>query len=430
MRFKDIFTEYNEEIEKSIELDPLGFGSIWRYYGQSIFENKITSSTFNIRNFNINLFNHYVIKQLMESESNELKDLFMMNPKETIEKLLIVLENIVVYSWYKDRYGDQWNKTYLSGTSKAVAKWILKHEINLNIKNDFKELELLKNQKTTGVNGTHKGAFISMNFFSKNYDNYMENSDDVRSLIEENKELKELFTQVIDFFQKEFLYEKEIPENLSNQYTRVFASHKDIGEYSKNFWKKRLGFESKEAKTIYDIVEDSMTTKEVFEKANSIYESKQIKSEKFKNILSLEPKLAYCEVLFNYLLQCDGEKVEELDKKEFFCFDKINFDKEIQTSRDTLEDIGTTSIERLKLLNDVLNVEEFIKYHQKIMKDRDEQNPWIEKVAGNTIKVNNLHMDLEEEDEETLKKASELQNWGSRKYYLNSVLSIKKDLEK
>ena len=70
MDFKSLFTEYDENISAGLNVDPLGLQVIWSVYGQKIFQNKVSSISNDVRNFTINLFHHYIIKNLIENESN------------------------------------------------------------------------------------------------------------------------------------------------------------------------------------------------------------------------------------------------------------------------------------------------------------------------------------------------------------------------
>ncbi len=146
MKFKNIFTEYDEKIEKTLEIDPMGLSVIWTHFGQEIFHNKISSVALDARSFTINLLNHFVIRTLMQDSSTNLQRLFEKDCKLTVEKLLIVLENMLIWSWHKDvQNGKDWDdaKNGLLGTSKAISKWE-QNNINLNIDDKIEKLELCR----------------------------------------------------------------------------------------------------------------------------------------------------------------------------------------------------------------------------------------------------------------------------------------------
>ena len=427
MKFSEIFTQYNDTIEKSIDVDPLGFGAIWTYFGQEIFQNKISSATFDIRNFNLNLLNHYIIKNL-SINNEQIKDRILINPKETIEKLLLILENMIVYSWYKNQV--KWGKSRkgLLGTSKAITKWTNSSNIekSFNINSNFKNLELLKNQKTTGVNGIYKGSFLAMfndankdRNLSKDYDKYFEDIElyeEITELIDKNKYLKALSTDVIELFNQEEIEVANIP---ILRYANVFLDHIEISNYMKNFWLKYLGFESQEAKLIYDKIDFETSVEDIIKQVNSDY-----KSEKLENIISLEPKLNYYENLFYYLLQQDGLLVDDFEKKDAVRFD-ISFS-------DELEDIVESSVvkERLKELTNITNLNQFIQYHQnRIIERGDNRTPWVE-IKDNKIKVTNINANSENIEEESLLEIYKDKIWGDRFYYLYTVSSIKRGFER
>lgn len=429
MKFENIFTQYDESIEKSIDVDPLGFGSIWTYFGQQIFENKISSATFDIRNFNINLFNHYIVKKL--SMDNEyIKNKMFLNKKETIEKLLIVLENMLIYSWWKDQSVWGKNRKGLLGTSKAIAKWTGSSENdikkNFNISKRFNDLELLKNQKTTGVNGTYKGSFIAMfknnkkdnENLTKDYDKYFDNNEifqKIQDIIEKNKSFKSLSDEVIKLFDDEIIDILKIP---TQEYSKVFNHHKKIANYTKDFWLEHLGFKSKEAKLIYDEIDFKSDVDAIINRANL-----KENSSRFTKILSLEPKLNYYEKLFYYLLQKDGISIEELGKEKCITF-KYSFESELSGVQDEV-----IAKERLENLSNVNSIDDFIEYHKEMIEDRGEDKAaWID-VKNNKIKVTNINAVADSIDEDGLTDILEKKLWGERLYYIGTVASIKRGFE-
>ena len=136
----NIFTEHDESLSLGLKVDPLGFQLIWTYFGQKIFKDKINSATFDIRNFNLNLFNHAVIFHMQKEDANI-----------DVNKMIILLENILIWSWYNNQ--NTFKKEGLSGTSLTAKKWEDTTKINL-------QEDLIKNQISSGVNGRYKGAFI------------------------------------------------------------------------------------------------------------------------------------------------------------------------------------------------------------------------------------------------------------------------------
>jgi hypothetical protein len=414
MKYKNIFTEYDESLERTLNLDPLGLSIIWTQFGQRIFKGKISSATWDVRSFNINLFNHFVIKNLMEKGNDEIKNHFEKDKKGTIEKFIIVLENMLIWSWYQDK--DGWDRKNLLGTSKAISLWDNNNnnKININITNSLSNLELLKKQKTTGVNGSYKGSFISMGFFDSNYNDYFDDREvfnEVNKVILGNDKFKELFDKVMEFFTT-----MEINKIPTEAYKNAFAKTSILSEYTKDFWETRLGFRDEEAGDLYanHSLNDEASTRVIFQNLAQ-------KGENFNLIVELEPKLSYLDAIFNYLLFCDSQKIEELEKKEFFeDLKDLDFAEEEKLSKD-----GTK--ERLNLLQKVRDIESLIEFHKEVMEARGYAS-WL-KIENDKLIVDVKSKEEKEKLEEKLEIVVErgLENtpW-LHSYYLGSIRSIKK----
>lgn len=409
---KEIFTEYDENLQKTLNIDPMGLQVVWTFFGQKIFQNKLTSVALDIRSYNINIFNHFIIKNLMSHGTEEIKNMFIKEEKETIEKLLIILENMLIWSWYCDQ--NNWDKSGLLGTSKALKSWDEK-KINLNLKSDIETLELLKRQKQLGVNGRYKGPFIEMNFFkSSHYSEYLEDEyNNIFSLIENNQALKNLYLLVMEFFHDENRDEAAIP---TDEYTQVFSNVSVLADDTKDFWLSHLGFINSEAKVIYDIVDlqnYKQNNKDIFIQANS-----QKKSEIFKTIIDLESKLAYVDKLFTYLLLCDNKEVQEINNNYFNTISSFNFDS---------IDAKDSAKIRLYELSKIKDVATLIHYHKEIMISRGHV-PWVSVVNGK-VKVDITKNGNIDTVLKILDEGVDNIDW-IHDYYIWSVRSIKKGLEK
>lgn len=416
LAFKNIFTEYDDSLQKSLNIDPMGLSVIWTYFGQRIFNNKISSVALDIRSFNINLFNHFVIATLITDSSLNIHELFEKDKKQTIEKLLIVLENMIIWSWHESE--SNWMESQrkgLLGTSKALSQWIDGKTINININESFEKLELLKRQKVLGVNGRYKGSFVQIGFFTNNYDEYFNKDifDETKLLIENNTDLKSLYDCIIGFF-KDMKVEK-IPKEL---YKIVFADTNKLAESTKAFWIDKLGFKTDEAKAIYDSVDlkNKTTLQEIFKQAN-----KETKFEKLETILNLEPKLSYFNSLFQYLLFCDGLKVDEIENSYFKKLNSLDLSSEVLVATDSAK-------ERLEQLSKIKDIKSIIQYHTEIMLARG-HTPWLTMdEITNKIKVEISRRGSQEEVETKLASEIKDQSW-IHNYYLWSVESIKRGLE-
>ena len=262
---ENIFTEYDESLTKGLNIDPLGFQIVWTYFGQKIFQNKTTSVALDIRSYNINLFNHYIIYQIIqENEGLSFKSLIRneITLKEKIEKTLIILENILIWSWFSKR--DNWKdkeQAGLLGTYKALSLWKDKniYVVDFNEK-DFSKIEVLKSQRALGVSGRYKGPFRAMSFFKEYEENsYKENSElfdvEIKQLITpQDSPFYYLYYDVIKLLQTAQInrnIEIGMDDTIVNSFVSCFKNPKNSAKVTKKFWKKYLGLKQDESSIIY-----------------------------------------------------------------------------------------------------------------------------------------------------------------------------------
>lgn len=419
MKFENIFTQYDASLEKVLDIDPLGFSVIWTHFGQDIFNNKISSVALDPRSFNINMFNHFIVKNLIDNNTLYTSSLFEKDTRVAIEKILILLENMLIWSWYtSENNNDSWGeaKIGLLGTSKAIIKWD-NNKINLDIYDLMENLELLKRQKTLGVNGRYKGSFANMGFFNLDYSEYFDNElyGKVKTLIINDKDFNQLYLSVMDFFQNQH---EAISDTLIKNYKKVFAHQDVLLKNTQDFWLNNLGFASTEAQAIYNHVsiDEQNNWNQVFTYANE-----EFKSSKLQIIIELEPKLSYIDSLFKFLLLHDGEKLENLSKITYFnkISNEIDFDDEIIQIK---ENCGAK--ERLEKLQNVQDVESLILYHSNIMKERGHE-PWLFIDKNDILQVRVKSRDQKDDIENKLKLELDEISW-IHDYYIWSVVNIKK----
>ncbi len=423
IKYKQIFTEYDRNISIEINKDPLGEQMIWTQFGQKIFKNKTTSVALDIRSYNINLFHHYIIYKLREKDK-DLSHIFgnKFSLKERVERVLLLLENIIIWSWWNDTDNPSWERNGLLGTSKASSIW-KKDEINIDLLSDISKLQLLKNQKSLGVNGRYKRPFMEMKFFTTKYDY---ESDGClgkelfdkfgKDILKKNEDLVSLVERMIEWFQDKKI--DSIPQELI---TKVFGKTNTLAKITKNFWLENLGLRESPAKEIYDslniFVEDN---KKVKYSVKTIYSSEIIKHDsKVKDIKAVEPRLTYLYWFFEYLLCCNDEDLETIDKELSHYFKKYK----------NLEKINEDNLFRLTEINNIADVKELIEYHQKLMEQR-KKSSWIKinENMNDKIKVFNKSKKDKKTIIEELDKDIEVIDW-INDYYLHSIINIKIGLE-
>ena len=430
---KNIFTEYDESLTKNINTDPLGFQIVWTYFGQKIFQNKTTSVALDIRSYNINLFNHYIIYQIIQENEGLSFDRLITNReiklKEKIKKTLIILENLLTRSWFSTR--DDWTEEYKSGllgTYKALSIWEVEQTYLINFnERDFNKIEILKNQRSLGVSGRYKGPFRAMGFF-KEYDesSYKGSSElfenEIKELIEsQNSPLKNLYKEVILFLQQaQELKGIEIGKNntLVNRYVESFKNPKDITLHTKHFWKKYLGLNQDEASIVYnhiDLDKKEQNTKQIFAKA--LEESFDNKI--FQDINQIEPQLTYINLLFDYLIVKSGNKISELNNDYILLLENFEWNN-------LSINVNTSVFLRVEELKKIKDYKTLLEYHKIVMKKRG-QIPWIELQNDEILKTNIAKNIASNKSEELLSKG--LNNDWLNDYYIYSMRNIKRGLE-
>jgi hypothetical protein len=174
MKHSTIFTIPDKDLISDGSVDPMGMQMIWTFFGQRIFQNKLTTVSTDLRNYTINLLHHFVLYRF-ENEKNEefsqaKKDFpFYRDSYDAKAGMLIFMEDLLVYS-LMDQKGPV-NTFALLGSNKA--------EDDLQRANgNYSEIEIhaerskgvLVRQIQLGVNGRYKGPFMNMGLMSKNFE--------------------------------------------------------------------------------------------------------------------------------------------------------------------------------------------------------------------------------------------------------------------
>ena len=393
MDILNIFSDIDNSLQRKLHLDPLGFQVVWSHFGQKIFKNRLTTVAFDIRNYNLNLFNHLLIFELEQKEG----EIFS---RGKIEKLIINLENIFIYSWYSWYQYQNWG-TGILGSFNAQHKFNNKKTLKINLKLDISKIEVLKRQKILGVNGRYKGPFIKIGFFD-NFYKYNENLlTNAKKHLFKNNDVKELFNLLIKKFQT---IEFEVDKKITKCYNSIFKDKTTLK--LKKFWIDKL-LSTEEAKHLYNLIEidktENYSAKNLFSKCENCKIVNQIKQ--------IEPFLSYLNYLFEYLLMFDGYKIDEIEKKYL---EKL---KKLKKWNLYLEFPKTNELLSIETYEDLIN------YHNRVMEDR-KQLPWIElnnnKIKVNILKENNLNKTVDKLKTNNIEWIHD--------YYVSSLIELKKGL--
>jgi len=254
----EILTEFDETISSELYVDPLGLLVIWSSYGQDIFRRRISSISNDVRNFTLNLFNHAVIRSLIEDDGVVLGKGLRSDPayggrgKDSAafkQACLIYLENAFTYAMIAAQHQKDVETTGVLGISKARRRWdetqgnprlLFSHESNAHV---------LVRQNSLGVSGRYKTPLVEMKFFDGAYDYALPESrpqwEKARAqLLAKSKPLACLHKLVREHLTELLADVRRIPEcnfsdlptELKRAFVSAFCSPVVVGAYTRDFW--------------------------------------------------------------------------------------------------------------------------------------------------------------------------------------------------
>ena len=103
MKRSHIFTIPDDTLIKDGSVDPMGMQMIWTYFGQQVFQNKLTTVSTDIRNYTINLIHHLILHKFQQERNDYFVKARNHFPGYTSDYdvkagLLIFMEDILAYS--------------------------------------------------------------------------------------------------------------------------------------------------------------------------------------------------------------------------------------------------------------------------------------------------------------------------------------------
>ncbi len=459
MYLNQFFTEYDETITQSLNIDPLGMTMIWSSLGRAIFNNRVSSISNDVRNYTLNLVHHYVIKTLVDSVdaklSGELEKVYgQIDSLAFKQTCLIFLENVFVFSMLAAESAEYVQTQGILGASKArlkISQNTTKRipKAPLIFTRDSQE-QLLVRQLTLGVSGRYKTPFIELSFFDKALRYHQPHSipqwENAQAFIVSHKGLHQLAETSVSFL-KAFINQNHskprvnwhyIPEDIKRQYVECFASSEVVGSYSKDFWLKVTALDQKASGSLYQAISelgsDHSSAQVYFERALQLETDDQEKK-KLNDICQVEPFLAECELLFSVLM---SKKVQtETELYDTYCGLKRNVSSIITLARGlaTLDvkwsDSARKRYETLLTMRELegsdtqanmtVLVDKLLQYHHKIMAQRG-QSPWVEKDRQGNYRCHVALRSLPEPEKRPYK------SWHHR-YYLDQFSQLIRGLE-
>ncbi|HEX8978144.1 MAG TPA: hypothetical protein VF811_00430 [Parasulfuritortus sp.] len=424
----DLLTEFDERISSELNLDPLGLQVIWSAYGQKIFRNRISSISNDVRNYTLNLFNHWVTKALVEDDAvlpgkGLLHDkAYAGRGKDSAafkQSCLIYLENVFAFAMVEAQAQASVETAGVLGISKARRRW---EETQGNPRLVFSpgaRAHVLVRQNSLGVSGRYKTPLVAMGFFDGGYDYALPASRpqwqkaqaqlfaqgkplaDLQALV--RKHLAELLA---DVRREPELTFAELPEALRQAFVEAFQSSARVGAYARDFWLGVTELDQGAPGALYEALEREWLpdgqvlerpTEQVFALAAKCASLVAGDRDKLERVQVVEPFLAELDLLLGVMLSAKSQSLDEV----------LAGWKSLDRDGDTLprlatpiegdtairEQVSGTAAERLAELlalargNSVRQqVERLLKYHEKVMETRG-QSPWLRLLNGSQLKI-------------------------------------------
>lgn len=404
-------TEYDDSLSGESYIDPLGMLIIWSAYGQEIFNNRVNSISNDVRNYTLNLFNHYLVRRLIQDESvrlsKRLTDVY--GGKDTLffkYACLLYLENLFVFSILKHE-GRGVDSGGVLGISNGRRRW---HETEGNPKLIFshdKPGQLLVRQLGLGVSGRYKTPLLEIGYFDGNYHYHLPSAETLwqgaeHFIADKNKPLHALADLLVEHMQEMLSQNskqpetqfKDIPDKLPGAYAKAFASSGAVGKYARDYWLSVTGLDTGASGALLKVLDENaksqsptdLTPQELMRLAMTKSLTEHELS-KMKNIEWLEPFLADAMLLFTLLTHKKAQPLQAVSERwKAFGRDEQTLPRRAQGLRHdpillgVVKGAARARLNALLQLGDATTLSDQIRllvdYHGRVMVERGQQ-PWL-----------------------------------------------------
>lgn len=420
--FQDILTEYDEMLSSEIYIDPIGSLVIWSALGQQIFRNRVNSISNDVRNYTLNLINHYLVRRLeADIEATLSSALTKVYPDKRAQNFkfacLLYLENLFTFSILEHEGDLGVDSSGVLGIRKARRLWEdTKNKPTLHFTHD-KDGQVLVRQLGLGVSGRYKTPLMGIGFFDSHYHYNLpiaaELWDRTETLVQGTPELREFVDQAYAHLKMVISQSSkcpkiafgEVPSGLKSSFASTFAAPDKVGLYSRNFWLATTQLNTGAAGAILDVLDkyrdqaklEDLTPQELVTLAlkRPLGANEQTT---LHNIQVLEPFLAETALLFTLMMARKSQSLEVVMAEwERFRRDSSTLPvaaRHVQATSTIINVVNGTArsrLQRLLKLADALTVEEQVRiifdYHRQVMAERG-QLPWLMIDDVGHIKVN------------------------------------------
>lgn len=424
---QDILTEFDDRISSELNLDPLGLQVIWSTYGQKIFRNRISSISNDVRNYTLNLFNHWVTKSIVDDDAVQLgkglqsEKAYAGKGKDAQafkQACLLYLENLFVYCIMEAQARADVETGGVLGISKARRKWDESQGNPRLVFSHEPKAHILVRQNLLGVSGRYKTPLVEMGFFDSGYDYALPSARSLWQTVGDQlttgsgrlAKLQKLVHAHLTDFLAEPSREPErrfdqIPADLRKAFVSAFSSPGAVGAYARDFWLSVTELDQGAPGALYQVLNEESQRRgaapwsaaEVF--ARSVGRNLRVTSDKDKleHVRLLEPLLGELDLLLNVMLSAKSQSLNEVVAKWKALGrdgDTLsNLAAPIATNSAMREQLVGTGAERLNDLLDLSNEtetrqqsERLLMYHNKIMEARG-QSPWLRLLNDGQLKI-------------------------------------------
>ncbi len=394
------FTEKDKDITGSSQRDPLGFQTVWSYFGRRVIKYLTTISN-QLHGF------REVLLCLSICEDLNHEDYGLKNHSD----LIIIFEQLFMYSTI-EHYKKE--NAYIEGFLGAGNGNLRYGQGNpvVSIKKT-----ILYSQINYGYFGRYKSPMVEMGLIDKN--ETITDFTGIQELYDPlcYKNIKKDFISFLRRFKEntigvEFNYFKS-KENLFNAVLGTFRT----GE--KEFWLQKLGITG----NINILMAEAfhvLNTKKELNAASVFTRLKSFNNPDIQNILNIEPFLCCMEEVFYNLFS--EERIKDVVLKNFEIYKERykKFEKIFDNLPEDMDDFPKQRIENIRKNCKPENPQQFaeaiLTFHKDVCKKKKNE-VWIENNNGQIQIINNV-----------CDYRVDIKQW-NRDYYLASLMEIKREFE-
>jgi hypothetical protein len=261
-------TDYDDSLSSEGYIDPMGMLVIWSAFGQKIFNGRVNSISNDVRNYTLNLFNHYIIRKVISDDSVRLSSKIngIYGGKDRLNfkfACLLYLENLYTYSLIRHR--NKANTGGVLGSYNAQRIWVESKENPVMRFSYEKPGMILVRQLSLGVSGRYKSPFMQIGYFDDGYHYDPQKWTEADIFIQQTPVLNKLAKVLIDHM-RTLLAQNEalrglqfsaVPSALPDAYAEAFKSSGVVGNYARNFWLGQTGLAQGAAGALLSVLDDN-----------------------------------------------------------------------------------------------------------------------------------------------------------------------------